>query len=115
AIRSRDFKLWLAGLHYGAGYGAANGQTIGDAITVLEAQVRSGSVQSVFTRIADVNGVIHLDLADTEWRTVEIDSHGWRVRRDSPVRFRRPRGMWALPMPERGGHVDALREFINVD
>ncbi len=31
-----------------------------------------------------------------------------------PVRFRRSAGMQPLPMPERGGSIDALRAFLNV-
>ena len=33
---------------------------------------------------------------------------------DSPVRFRRARGMNALPVPRRGGSIEALRPFLNV-
>ena len=45
---------------------------------------------------------------------VEIDSQGWRVIDEPPVRFRRSSGMQNLPTPVTGGSVDALRIFLNV-
>jgi hypothetical protein len=48
------------------------------------------------------------------WRAIEIDTAGWRVIDKPPVRFRRAAGMRPLPMPVRGGSVDTLRSFLNV-
>ena len=57
--------------------------------------------------------LLYLDLADPEWRVVQIDRTGWRVLPESPVRFRRPRGMHALPAPEVGGSLNLLRRYTN--
>ena len=38
----------------------------------------------------------------------------FRVLDDSPVRFVRARGMLALPVPEHGGNLLALRELVNI-
>jgi hypothetical protein len=45
---------------------------------------------------------------------VEIDTTGWRVIDNPPVRFRRAARMKALPMPVPGGSVETLRSFLNV-
>jgi hypothetical protein len=45
---------------------------------------------------------------------VEIDTAGWRVIGDPPVRFRRAAGMLPIPMPIRGGSATTLRSFLNV-
>ena len=65
-------------------------------------------------RIAEHAGCIYLDLADEHWRAVEIGPDGWRVLERPPVRFRRSPGMLALPLPERGGSIEALRSFLNL-
>src|SRR5207344_1526121 len=65
-------------------------------------------------RIAEHTGHIYLDLADECWRAVEITPEGWRVVECPPVRFRRPVGMLPLPVPERGGSIEALNSFLNL-
>jgi hypothetical protein len=56
----------------------------------------------------------HLDLCNQTWQAVEIDTQGWRVVDNPPVRFRRSAGMKALPIPLRGGSINELRRFLNV-
>jgi hypothetical protein len=57
---------------------------------------------------------LYLDLANGTWEAVEIDATGWRVIDDPPVRFPRAAGMQPLPVPVRGGSIEALRPFLNV-
>jgi hypothetical protein len=45
---------------------------------------------------------------------VEIDTTGWRVIDHPPVRFRRASGMKPMPIPVKGGSVETLRSFLNV-
>jgi hypothetical protein len=44
----------------------------------------------------------------------KIGPDGWRVNGCPPVRFRRPAGMLPLPVPERGGSIEALLPFLNL-
>ena len=64
-------------------------------------------------RVAEQDGRIYLDLADESWRAVEIGADGWQVIMCPPVRFRRTAGMLPLPIPVRGGSIDALTAFFN--
>ncbi len=72
-------------------------------------------VRDTFVRIAGHGGKIYLDLADEQWRAIEIDCKGWRLVASPPVMFRRPKGMLPLPEPATGGSITELRELINVD
>jgi hypothetical protein len=65
-------------------------------------------------RIAAHAGHIYLDLADEEWRPVDIGPDGWQVIGCPPVRFRRPAGMLPLPVPQRGGSIESLNSFLNL-
>ncbi len=65
-------------------------------------------------RVAEHEGVIYVDLANDRWEAVRITERGWEIVSDPPVRFRRRKGMLALPRPVRGGGVGALRRFVNV-
>ena len=74
-----------------------------------------GPEHPVHVRVAGDDQRIYFDLADNDWGVVEITAHGWRIVTDTTVRFRRPKGMMALSMPERGGSIDELNEFLNID
>ncbi len=91
-------------------------QALIDAIGLIEGRAEfEGECHPAHLRIAELNGTLYLDLCDQEWRAVEVTPTGWRIVENPPVRFRRSRGMTALPIPEAGGSVEALRPFINGD
>jgi hypothetical protein len=112
-VRSTAFREWLT-----LGFMNARGKppsttAVAAALAALEAIARQGAEHHVATRVAAHEGALYVDLADDDWRAVEITGDGWRVTVDPPVRFRRSPGMRPLPKPERGGSLDALRTFVN--
>ena len=114
-LTSRGFKEWLAHRYYREHGGSANSQAVQDACTALAGRARyDGPDHPVFIRLAEQDGVIYLDLCDAAWRVVEIDADGWRIVTDAPVRFRRTKGMLALPTPDDGGTLVTLRRFFNL-
>ena len=84
-------------------------------MNVIEAKAHFDAPERpIFIRVGGLDGRLYLDLGDEAWRAVEIDSDGWRVIDNPPVRFRRAAGMQPLPMPVPGGSVERLRSFLNV-
>lgn len=115
AIRSRDFRRWLAFRYFEATGGAASSEALHAAINVIEARAQfDGPTRAVHIRIGEEGGRVYLDLCDEQWRAVEVDTSGWRVIDRPPVRFRRTAGMLPLPTPIRGGSIELLRPFVNV-
>lgn len=93
---------------------APGAQAMQDALGVLEAKAHfDGPQHEVHVRVAHVGGKIYVDLANDSWQAVEITASGWQVVADPPVKFRRPRGLAAMPTPRPGGNLDDLRPFIN--
>jgi hypothetical protein len=74
----------------------------------------AGAEQPVYVRLAAHEDDIYLDLGDPTWRAVKITAVGWEIVDNTPVRFRRPRGLRPLPAPEAGGTIDALRPYVNI-
>jgi hypothetical protein len=69
----------------------------------------------VFVRLGRNNGNLYLDLGRDDFNVVEISPAGYNVVTcPQQVKFRRPKGMKALPLPDTGGNLDELRSFINV-
>jgi hypothetical protein len=68
----------------------------------------------VYIRTGGFDERLYLDLGDKTWRVVEIETAGWRVVDNPPMRFRRPGGMRPLPVPVPSGSIETLRSFLNV-
>ena len=110
-IRSRQFRHWLRRRYYEETGGAASAETIRSALDLLEARAQFDAPErTVHVRVAEHDGHSYLDLADKDWRAVQIGPDGWQVVTSPPVRFRRAAGMLPLPIPQRGGSIEALAE-----
>ena len=86
------------------------------ALGVLEARAQFDAPEhEVHVRVANRDNCIYIDLADRDWRAIEIDEDGWRVIDTPPVHFRRSSGMKSLPEPVAGGSLnDDLKPLLNV-
>jgi hypothetical protein len=114
-IRAKGFRRWLARRFYEATQGAPSSEALQSALNVIEAKAHFDAPErAVHIRGGGLDGRLYLDLCDETWRAVEIDTTGWRVIDNPPVRFRRAAGMQPLPIPVRGGSVETLRSFLNV-
>lgn len=92
---------------------------LADALNVLDGRAREAPPKPLGLRIAqhthpERGPQLVLDLGDSEGHAVVIDSRGWTVTTAAPVLFRRTPLTYALPMPERGGKLEELRELLNV-
>jgi hypothetical protein len=114
-IRSRQFRHWLRRRHYKETGSAASAETIRSAVDLLEARAQFDAPErTVHIRVAEHDGRTYVDLADKDWRAVQIGPHGWQVVTSPPVWFRRAAGMLPLPIPQRGGSIEALAAFLNL-
>jgi hypothetical protein len=115
AVRSKRIRDWLRRRHYEATGAAPRPPEIRSALDLLEARAQfDAPEQAVHVRLAEHAGRIYLDLADAHWRAVEVGPDGWQVIGSPPVRFCRPAGMLPLPLPVRGGSIEALGSLLNV-
>jgi hypothetical protein len=115
-IRSKGFKRWLARGFYESTQSAPSSEAMQAALGVLEARAQFDAPKhEVHVRVAGHDGYIYIDLADHDWRAVEIDDDGWRVVDEPPVYFRRSSGMKPLPPPAHGGSLkDDLWPLLNL-
>jgi hypothetical protein len=114
-VRSKKCRQWIARKFYQKFQKPSGAQAMQDCIATLEAVAQfDGHELEVFTRIAAYQGGICVDLCNEKWEVVVITVEGWRVESNTPVRFRRSKGMLALPMPARNGTMSRLRSLINV-
>lgn len=114
-VRSKGFKRWLGRKYFQETHSAPNAEALQAALGVIEAQAHyDGSERMVSTRVAGLDGRIYIDMCNAAWEAIEIDEDGWKIIDDPPVRFRRAHGMMTLPAPEKGGHIELLRQYLNL-
>lgn len=93
---------------------APNREALSNTINTLEGRAQfQGLCQEVYTRVAEHDGNVYIDLTNPGHQVVEIDSTGWRVLDNPPVKFRRSTGMLPLPQPVTTGSLEKLRPLIN--
>jgi hypothetical protein len=115
-VRSRGFKLWVRRLYWEKEQSAPPGQSLTDALGVLEGEALfAGPTVPVYYRVAGDAHAITIDLGDDAWRAVQVIRDGWQVLDHHPVRFARTGGMAPLPAPDHGGSLERLRPLVNVD
>jgi len=115
SLKSKGFKNWLVHRYYASTGRAPNADALSQALLTLDAAARyDGKCHSVRVRTGEFGGKYYLDLADENWRAIEIDAEGWRIVNEPPIRFSRPRGMRALPVPVTGGSISELRALLNL-
>jgi hypothetical protein len=114
-LRFKVFRRWLVRRYYQRFRTSPGAQAVQDAIGVLEGRaIFDGPEHPIAVRIAEHQGRVYLDLADKDWRAVEVSAAGWKLLARAPIKFIRPRGLLSLPEPLRGGMLDALASYVNV-
>lgn len=113
-VNSREFGNWLTVAHHTVHGGALGGQTLKDCIRLTEAQaIYNGPEYKTLFRVGQQDGAVYIDLGGADWRSVKVTAEGWEVIDQAPIKFLRSPHMRPLPVPERGGSVDQLRDLIN--
>ncbi|MDB5491912.1 MAG: hypothetical protein JWO78_1761 [Micavibrio sp.] len=116
SVRSQSFKLWLIQRYYEVTDRAPNSESLNAVINTMQAKAHfTAPERDIFMRVGELDGKIYIDQADKDWTAIEVDKEGWRIVAIPPVRFRRAPGMLPMANPERGGSIDELRPFLNVD
>ncbi len=116
AIRSKVFRQWLSHQFYLKKGRPPASQPLKDAIALLDARAQfEGRQEETYIRIARTAYSLYVDLLNEGWEVIEISANGWQIVKDPPVKFRRARGMLALPYPTRGGSIEELFRFANIE
>ncbi len=117
-LRSKWFGWWLGKRLYQEAGKPPSRQNVREILGTIEGEALYASeMQEVHVRVARVGDAIYIDLGNSTWAQIEITEAGWRIvsSKESPVRFVRTPDMQSLPLPVKGGSINALRPFLNVE
>lgn len=91
-----------------------NATAYNDALAVLRGEALEAPTEATHLRVGTFGSGIVLDLGTVDGAAVVVDARGWRVVDRSPILFQRTALTGVLPVPERGGSLNTLRELLNV-
>jgi hypothetical protein len=116
SLSSNVFRQSVAYEFYTAHGRSPKSAQMADATTTLAGiAMHEGEKHEVHLRVAvDPSGGYLLDMGDDDWRVIRCTANGWQVLNDSPVKFRRNKGMGALPEPSKSGTRDDYLALVNV-
>ena len=116
-IGSREWEYWLRRTWLRANLAAVKAEDLSTATATMTAVATGGPEHPTCRRVARHGDAVYVDLGGTAWDAVRITAGGWDVVRmgDCPVKFVRHPDHAELPAAERGGTVDSLRPFVNLD
>ena len=115
-VLSSGFSDYLSHAHYTQHDRAPAETSLKVALATLRGQAQfEGEACEVFTRIAKTDAGYWLDLCNDAWQCVQVTATGWAVvtGAGAPL-FTRSSSMRPLPVPERGGTLDALWPLVNI-
>lgn len=115
-VLSSGFSDYLSHAYYTQHDRAPTEQSLKVALATLRGQAQfEGEACEVFTRIAKTEAGYWLDLCNDAWQCVQVTATGWAVvaGAGAPL-FTRSASMRPLPVPERGGTLDALWPLVNI-
>ena len=92
-----------------------NSEDLKKAIRRIQAYARREPEKEPRIRIIEFEGELWIDLGTPDWSAVRVNGEGWRIEPIMRAPLIRGGGMRPLPVPVRGGDIQELREFINVN
>lgn len=115
-VLSQGFSDYLSHAYYTQHDRAPTETSLKVALATLRGQAQfEGEACEVFTRIAKTEAGYWLDLCNDGWQCVQVTATGWAVvAGDGAPLFTRSASMRPLPVPERGGELDALWPLVNI-
>jgi hypothetical protein len=115
AIKGNDFKEFLALRFFEETGKSPNSGLINDTINVILGRAKfQGQQYKTWLRVGWRDDSIYVDICDKDYNYVKISKSGWELTKSCPLKFRRGNAK-ALPTPERGGNINILRPFLNLD
>ncbi|MCU9612745.1 virulence-associated E family protein [Caldibacillus lycopersici] len=79
-----------------------------------EFSLQHNSRQKIFIRVGGTKDTVYINLNRPTGEVVKVDSTGWTIITNPPVKFRKNDNLKPLPLPSRGGSIQELSDFLNV-
>jgi Bifunctional DNA primase/polymerase, N-terminal len=114
-LRSSDATMWLTKLFYDFEKRAINDRSLEEVVSLLNAKAQFEAPQyKTFLRIGGTKDRFSIDLGANDGLSVVITAMGWTTSPDDQSKLVRSAGFAKLPIPTRGGDLNALKNLLNL-
>lgn len=114
-VESKQFRRRLSNLFWNTYKKGLSNNIVTDAILAIAGKAcNEGVCCKIYKRIAEIKGIIYIDLVNQQWDVIKISNQGWEIAKDCPVKFTRGASMRELPKPEKGGDINSLWKYVNI-
>ena len=117
-VESDTFRNFLTLKYYHSFKSGVSSELSKTVTGTLSAKARTeGKCIVVYKRLAFVDNVLYVNLADKKQSVVKITCDGWEVIKcPKDIHFLSPNSMCQMPIPRKeGATIDKLRESLNID
>lgn len=116
SISSNDFELWLNGLYYKNIGKPISKEAVKQVLATLSAKAlyENPNPVKLSVRIAEHDNAFWYDLTNANWQAVKINAGGWVVVDNSPILFNRYRHQAQQTIPNRGGDINKIFDYVNI-
>lgn len=111
---SRPLHQQLAAEYYATYDKVPSATAIREALAVCAGKARGRRPEHMFTRVAQRDDTIYLDIGDASGRVIRLTGEGWGIETQAPVLFRRSGLTAPFPEPRSGGDINHLWDIVNV-
>ncbi|MEM9511036.1 MAG: hypothetical protein AAGA16_25770 [Cyanobacteria bacterium P01_E01_bin.35] len=121
SLWSKEFEMWLKCYLYDrcspeSKKNIFKKSKINEILQELEILAESAPEAELYSdRVVRYEEKVYLNLGDGKGNAIAIDSTGWKIVRNPPVRFQISRDIEPLPMPVQGGKLAELEEITNLN
>ena len=115
-VQNKQFNDWITREAYNNNGDIPTTSQLRDLANAMTAKATLDDtpIYDVWRRVAEVDGVIFIDLCNESYEAVLVTATDWQVVSNPPVRFQRLDGMRELPDPQKGGSINDLTELLNL-
>lgn len=115
-ISSNDFSLWLQMLYYTKLKKTIRNDNLSQAINILnfKARVNGGKRKKLNNRVARLENDFWYDMTDENYSAIKISIDGWSLEKIPPILFCRYRHQVPQVLPQHGGDIDKIFEYVNL-
>lgn len=115
-LNGAEFALWAQRLFYTNTEKALAKESLKQAVAILTAETKFGNskIYTLSTRVARKGDDFFYDLTNKDWSGVKINTDGWTVIQDVPKLFRRYTHQIPQVIPQTGGELSKIFDYINM-